>query len=1013
MLWTQVLGLLTIFSYFVIPTFHCVTCLTVLLLSWWAEYLVFFQEYWPTDDHDPLIASILLGTGADSHQDGIQLFSTNDWMHVPRDEASLAHRFPSDFATLKTFNNSGAVLSALESHMLVKRVFPQRRLTLALQDFDDEEDGASDEPVLETSYFDEATGELVTLHNFHRHDSRTMAPPSFQRFDDGGYRKDGDYNIPGGEGDATRWGNLTDPDVLHARKLAAHLKGTNSGKSQRVAHTFGADKIWEAGHRGNGVKVGVFDTGIKKNHPSIKKIKERSNWTSDKTLDDTIGHGTFCAGVIASTDEACPGFAPEVEIYTFRVFTSKQVSYSSWFLDAFNYAIHTHINIINLSIGGPDFKDQPFVEKVWELSANNIILVSAIGNDGPQYGTLNNPADQPDVIGVGGISNEEHIATFSSRGMTTWELPHGFGRIKPDVVAYGQNVRGAKMQGGCRDLSGTSVSSPVVAGAVALLASTVPEKERWGLLNPASMKQLLVESADVLPGHRAVEQGMGRLNLLSAYDMLREQKFKPHASVIPPELDLRAKNCPFMWPLCAQPMYPGAMPVMANLTILNGMGLVGTVEDAMWVPGNNGHLVNMHVDYSDIIWPWTGYMAVYMTINEDPSLVHDPSKRRPSPIVARGELVFTVKTMASSMASGVLESEVRVPITVEVVPTPPKEKRILWDQFHSLRYPSAYVPKDSLLSLSSELLDWNADHLYTNFHKLFTELVRLGYSVEVLGGDYTCFDALQYGTLLLVDMEDEYMAEEILKVREDVLVHGLSVVVFAEWYDKELLRVVEFFDESTRSNWHPITGGGNVPALNDLLKPFGIAFGGRVFTGDFKQAHTGEKTKFSSGNHLSQFPAGGYLYPMKGKRLKDQSKELYARETSLRQKKLKELDAQPVLGAVDTSEIDGVQGGGRVVVFGDSGCLDTAFSKEPGKPCWGLLKDILEYAMTGRQEVQMTKSPNPNLFPDDAWLDKDWNDGEALPTRDDQSDRELQKVSHVFGDVKAGDTCWGNHVVQL
>lgn len=51
-------------------------------------------------------------------------------------------------------------------------------------------------------------------------------------------------------------------------------------------------------------------------------------------------------------------------------------------------------------------------------------MVSAIGNDGPLYGTLNNPADQMDVIGVGGIGFDDRIAKFSSRGMTTWELPH-------------------------------------------------------------------------------------------------------------------------------------------------------------------------------------------------------------------------------------------------------------------------------------------------------------------------------------------------------------------------------------------------------------------------------------------------------------------------------------------------------------------------------------------------------------------------------------------------------------
>ena len=131
-------------------------------------------------------------------------------------------------------------------------------------------------------------------------------------------------------------------------------------------------------------------------------------------------------------------------------------------------------------------------------------MISAIGNDGPLYGTLNNPADQMDVIGIGGINFDDQIAKFSSRGkflklltqslrrifyttvssgdhflsnfswilgMTTWELPSGYGRVKPDIVTYGHYVRGSDKGGGCRSLSGTSVASPVVAGAVSLLLS--------------------------------------------------------------------------------------------------------------------------------------------------------------------------------------------------------------------------------------------------------------------------------------------------------------------------------------------------------------------------------------------------------------------------------------------------------------------------------------------------------------------------------------------------------------
>lgn len=193
---------------------------------------------------------------------------------------------------------------------------------------------------------------------------------------------------------------------------------------RQITSVLQADSLWNMGITGKGIKVAIFDTGLSKTHPHFRKIKERTNWTNEKTYDDGLGHGTFVAGVIASSKE-CLGFAPDSELHIFRVFTNNQVSYTSWFLDAFNYAILKKINVLNLSIGGPDFKDHPFVDKVWELTANRVIMVSAIGNDGPLYGTLNNPADQMDVIGVGGINFEDQIAKFSSRGMTTWELPQG------------------------------------------------------------------------------------------------------------------------------------------------------------------------------------------------------------------------------------------------------------------------------------------------------------------------------------------------------------------------------------------------------------------------------------------------------------------------------------------------------------------------------------------------------------------------------------------------------------
>lgn len=90
---------------------------------------------------------------------------------------------------------------------------------------------------------------------------------------------------------------------------------------------------------------------------------------------------------------------------------------------------------------------------------------------------------------------------------------NSYGRIKPDVVAYGREIMGSKISTGCKSLSGTSVASPVVAGIVCLLVSVIPEDKRKDLLNPASMKQALVEGATKLSGPNMYEQGAGRVNL--------------------------------------------------------------------------------------------------------------------------------------------------------------------------------------------------------------------------------------------------------------------------------------------------------------------------------------------------------------------------------------------------------------------------------------------------------------------------------------------------------------------
>jgi len=141
---------------------------------------------------------------------------------------------------------------------------------------------------------------------------------------------------------------------------------------------------------------------------------------------------------------------------------------------------------------------------------------------------------------------------------------------------------------------------------------------------------------------------------------------------------------------------------------------------------------------------------------------------------------------------------------------------------------------------------------------MFDVLRDAGYYVETLGSPLTCFDATQYGTLLMVDLEDEYYKEEIKKLQEDVETKGLGLIVFADWYHVETMVKMKFFDDNTRSWWTPATGGANIPALNDLLAPFGIAFGDTILNGAFSLG--GERAHYASGTDLLRFPIGGFVH---------------------------------------------------------------------------------------------------------------------------------------------------------
>ena len=226
--------------------------------------------------------------------------------------------------------------------------------------------------------------------------------------------------------------------------------------------------------KGAGVTVAVIDSGIDTDHPDFAgRISERSyDATNDRVvrdygmevIEDEDGHGTSVAGVIAAGMNdgiGITGIAPEVELIVIKCETdgNGQFVRSSDLVFGLAYAIECDADVVNMSFG----TEKNVFAKYTQLAVDSdIICVAAAGNDGsamPMY-----PAADENVIGVGALD------------MDTWSLAsysnYGFSLVLAPGTAYTTAVNGSY-----QSATGTSISSPVVASAVALYLSQNPYTE--------------------------------------------------------------------------------------------------------------------------------------------------------------------------------------------------------------------------------------------------------------------------------------------------------------------------------------------------------------------------------------------------------------------------------------------------------------------------------------------------------------------------------------------------------
>lgn len=278
------------------------------------------------------------------------------------------------------------------------------------------------------------------------------------------------------------------------------------------------------GYTGEGVTVAIIDTGTSP-HSDLLVPNERivgfKDFVNNRSSPyDDNGHGTHIAGIIAgsgySSNGKYTGIAPKANILPIKALDENGSGNTSDIIKAISWAIETkdqyNTKIINLSLGSPvnnPCSKDPLCKATKEATDNGLVVVVAAGNSGPSKKSILSPGISPNVITVGAVddkrtpnTSDDTIASFSSRG------PTKEGLNKPDIVAPGVNIMSLSntKQNGYTSLSGTSMATPVISGAIALLL------EKENNLSPNEIKRRLAKSCIDLKEYKE-DQGSGMISL--------------------------------------------------------------------------------------------------------------------------------------------------------------------------------------------------------------------------------------------------------------------------------------------------------------------------------------------------------------------------------------------------------------------------------------------------------------------------------------------------------------------
>ena len=297
-----------------------------------------------------------------------------------------------------------------------------------------------------------------------------------------------------------------DPDVLWAEPVLPRqaLTADPYFPSMWGLPKIKAPEAWALG-KGAGTTVAVVDTGADLGHADLagRLVTGLDLVDGDTTPQDGHGHGTHVTGTIVAAENTIGvvGVAPQGTVMPLRVLDDQGTGYSDDVAAAFDFAGDQGIRVVSASLGADQ---RSAAEQEAIHSHPNTLYVVAAGNDAADNdlnGQFPCGYDEPNIVCVGASTEADGMASFSN-----------YGAASVDLFAPGVGIR-STLRGGYGSLSGTSMATPHVSGAAALLFARHPD---W---TAAQVKQALLDSADRLAAFAGRSVSGGRLNVAAALNV--------------------------------------------------------------------------------------------------------------------------------------------------------------------------------------------------------------------------------------------------------------------------------------------------------------------------------------------------------------------------------------------------------------------------------------------------------------------------------------------------------------